>query len=245
MGQAERDERTRVTDNRGSVWLLTFNDMMTLLLTFFVLLLSMSRMDAARMEEISGAVGSAFGLPGPEEKASVRVFDPFILPPEAFPSGGRQERDEKAFERFILKRDDFIRRCSAQGRLTARAAADGVWIGMGASLVFPEGEVRLAGEGIAYLLAVCSLMEGARPRVRVTVFTEETPADRERHPTGWELAAARGAGVAQFLSSRGGVEPERISVSAYGVMKPAAAKAGGISGARGGVLEVAVTFYES
>lgn len=249
MNHLKKDSRMRASEAKGSIWLMTFNDMMTLLLTFFVLLLSLSKMDVAKMEEISGAVGSAFGLPGPEEKASVRVFDPFILSPEAFQAGQEQgavpERKENEYEQFLKKRDAFIRRCSGHGRMAAKATANGVRISMGGSGVFPEGAARIAAEGQEDLLAVCSLLEGTRPYIRVEVFTGETPAQRERYPGSWELAVARGAGVAQFISSRGGVAPERISVSGYGVMKPAARKAGRSPATQGGVVDVTLTFYES
>ncbi len=249
MSQVKKDSRMKVSDAKGSIWLLTFNDMMTLLLTFFVLLLSMSRMDVTKMEEISGAVGSAFGLPGPEEKASVRVFDPFILSSAAFQSGDegsvRPEKKENEYETFLKKRDEFIRRCNGQGRMAAKATANGVRISMGGSLVFQEGAAQIAAGGQEGLLAICSLLEGTRPGIRVEVFTSETPAQRERYPTSWELAVARGAGVAQFISARGGAAPDKISVSGYGVMKPAAGKAGGSPATQGGVVEVTLTFYES
>jgi len=80
----------------NGVWLLTFNDMMTLLLTFFVLILSLSKLDVAKAKAVSDAVGMAFGVPGVAEKASVRVFDPFVFLP------GRLSSTESKRDRMRL-----------------------------------------------------------------------------------------------------------------------------------------------
>lgn len=43
-------------------WVVTFGDLMSLLLTFFVLLLSFSRMDSERFKELAGSLKEAFGV---------------------------------------------------------------------------------------------------------------------------------------------------------------------------------------
>lgn len=43
-------------------WVVTFGDLMSLLLTFFVLLLSFSRMDDERFKELAGSLKEAFGV---------------------------------------------------------------------------------------------------------------------------------------------------------------------------------------
>ncbi|MEN7343850.1 MAG: flagellar motor protein MotB, partial [Pseudomonadota bacterium] len=43
-------------------WVMTFADLMTLLMCFFVLLLAFSEMDAAKFKELSGSVKQAFGV---------------------------------------------------------------------------------------------------------------------------------------------------------------------------------------
>ncbi len=226
----------------GNRWLLTFNDMLTLLLTFFVMILSMSRMDAAKMGEASSAVGSAFGIWGVEEKTEMRVFDPFILSPGGFSPGDekREAGEDEGYGLFLQKRDAFFDRIHRGGGMKAQATPQGMSVEIESSLLFPDGSAGINAGGRAALQPLCGLLKGTRPTVRVGVRTNERPSDRERFPTSWELAAARGAQVAQVLVSQGGIPPDKVSLSGYGAAQPAQ----GAEGKRGNPRrEIEITLY--
>ena len=46
----------------GAGWIMTFADLMTLLLCFFVLMLSFSEMDVAKFKQLMGSMREAFGV---------------------------------------------------------------------------------------------------------------------------------------------------------------------------------------
>jgi chemotaxis protein MotB len=241
-----REKREQTSEGAGGIWLLTFNDMMTLLLTFFVLILSMSRVDFSKVEEASTAVGNAFGLPGKEEKTEVRVFDPFIFSSGADGAAGERnagaaQRDDGR-DRFLEKRDAFIGLHRGRSGVTAQTIPQGVRVTIDKGILFPEGEAQFRTARPQDLSDLCDLLEGARVSVRVSAGADETPADGARFPSGWELAAARAARVAEFMVSQGGTDPSNLSVSAYGAMKQGALKSGWF---RHGGLEVTLTYQDS
>ena len=53
-------KKTEIVDN-DSGWLMTYGDMMTLILTFFVMLFSMSTLDPVKMAEVGDAMYQATG----------------------------------------------------------------------------------------------------------------------------------------------------------------------------------------
>ncbi len=53
------------------MWMVTFSDMVTLLLTFFVLMLSMANMDQVKFEQASDSLAGAFGVLGSADKTEV------------------------------------------------------------------------------------------------------------------------------------------------------------------------------
>ncbi|HRR42309.1 MAG TPA: OmpA family protein, partial [Syntrophales bacterium] len=77
---------------------------------------------------------------------------------------------------------------------------------------------------------------------KVEVYTGEVPADRQHFPSCWELAASRGAVVADYLASHG-AEPDRVAVSGYGIAKPAKTGQRG-RGTSAGSVEVTLTYHE-
>ncbi len=52
----------RKSTNRGPVWLMTFGDLMSLLMCFFVLLLAFSEIDAQKYKDVAGSLSRAFGV---------------------------------------------------------------------------------------------------------------------------------------------------------------------------------------
>jgi len=230
----------------NGVWLLTFNDMMTLLLTFFVLILSLSKLDVAKAKAVSDAVGMAFGVPGVAEKASVRVFDPFVFSPGAFEFDGKQAGQDAPLRdgegRFIEKRDEFIRSFDGEGALSAESVPGGLRIVLDGAFLFEAGSADPAAEMQATIAPVFPLLETAGLFVKVEAYANEVPVDKSRFPSCWELAASRGAVVAEHLVSHG-ADPERTAVSGYGVVKRTKT---GISkrGAASGSVEITLTYRE-
>ena len=55
-----KPQKTEITEN-DSGWLMTYGDMMTLILCFFVLLFSMSTLDPVKMAEMGDAMHEATG----------------------------------------------------------------------------------------------------------------------------------------------------------------------------------------
>ncbi len=66
----EFSEETKCAEGAPE-WMVTFGDLMSLLLTFFILLLSFSSMDVARFKEMSGTIKEGFGVQLPREESSI------------------------------------------------------------------------------------------------------------------------------------------------------------------------------
>ena len=62
-GGVEEVEEEEICEEGAPGWVVTFGDMMSLLLTFFILLLSFATMDILRYIELAGTIKQGFGLP--------------------------------------------------------------------------------------------------------------------------------------------------------------------------------------
>ena len=227
----------RRSEDEGGKWLLTFNDMVTLLLTFFVLILSMSKLDAPKLKEAASSMRSVFNLTERGEKEKVTVFTPFVIP---LGRGIPMDEASQAFERERVDLAERINReaqmiaekiekgtaavpeagpPSGEPLMEARVVKDGVSVSLGEKLLFETGKVEIGGK-IPALDALSVILKETDCRIRVEGNTDEIPISTEQFPSNWELSVARAVNVVKYLVSPGGISPERLSAAGYADSRP-------------------------
>jgi len=93
-------------------------------------------------------------------------------------------------------------------------------------ILFDSGSVELKEEGGNLLLTLAeTFRKNKTHEIVVQGYADNVPLSeglRERFPTNWELSAARAASVVRFLQDKGGLDPEKLSLKAYGSYRPVA-----------------------
>jgi len=203
-------------------WLLTFNDMMTLVLTFFVLILSMSSLDMNRVRQASNAVADAFGATLQMREAATAVFEP-ILTSIADPDIERQRmRDALNGSKPRTGKTAELELIGAFNRLpgiSARMVDGRLSVILDEALLFAPGSAELAADESLALEALSGILRSTKGDIRVEGHTDDRPI-RSRYASNWELSTARAVCVVKFLM-KGGVAPERLSAAGYADCKPA------------------------
>jgi len=213
--------------NRGSEmnqhrWLLTFNDMMTLVLTFFVLILSMSSLDMNRVRQVSNAVADTFGATLQTREAVSAVFEP-ILRSIADPDIERQRmRDALNGSRPRSAKKTGLELIGSMNRLpgiSARMVNGRLSVILDEALMFAPGSAELEANDSLTLEGLCGILRSTDGDIRVEGHTDDRPI-HSSYPSNWELSAARAVNILKFLV-KGGVAPERLSAAGYADCKPA------------------------
>ncbi len=201
----------------GMGWMVTFSDLMTLLLTFFVLLLSMSSMDKVLISRISPmtasygfiATGSAGKVPDRIMVLNEVVSDPAIM----------YEQEERIKD--LLFPDGVLPpgmdRSTLNKNLEILANPDGWVISLSDKLLFASGSWDLPPEGQQLLASLADVLHYMRNDVNISGHTDNTPS--RGAVDNYKLSAYRAHSVLEFLISRK-LEPERFSLSAYGPDRP-------------------------
>ena len=231
-------QRQTESENQGGKWLLTFNDMVTLLLTFFVLILSLSKLDAPKLGKAASSMRAIFNLSEQGVQEKVEVFTPFVLP---LGSDMPRRNSIVAFEKkqfsLVERINEKARHIAAVGRggessvpgedllswervMEARVAEEGVAVSLGEQLLFETGSAKIAGKRQPALDAPCSILREMDCRIRVEGNTDEVPINTEQFPSNWELSVARAVSVVRYCISRGAVLPERLSAAGYADFRP-------------------------
>lgn len=190
------------TEEQGAKWLTTFNDLVTLLLTFFVLVLSVSKLDASKVQEVVKSVRETVGMIEMGDLEPVRVFIPFIKPKVSL-----FEEEEK--KKTKLAND--IDRISG---IDAKAIEEGVLITLGEKILFETGKAHFKRNNMA-IDSLSSIILELNCPVRVEGHTDNIPIHNEQFASNWELSMARAVAVVKYLISECGIVPERLSATGY------------------------------
>ncbi len=191
-------------------WMATFSDMMTLLLTFFVMLVAMSTVEVKKFEE---ALSYFTGRRGVMEQEGMM--------PGIMGVAGRQDVRELA-EQF----EQIARAVQEQGlgnAVDVDLTEEGVRLTFVDSVAFAPASVVLDEPARGVLRTVAEMATGVAT-VEVEGHTDDRPISTVAYPSNWELSAARAAAVVRFLTAQpGALSPDHYVASGHGEHRPRAA----------------------
>lgn len=197
-------------------WITTFNDLMTLLMVFFVLLFSMGSMDLNRFRNFQNGLQSAMGVFDQGGHASHGV----ISDQQGHVADTADTDDAPAVEAVEQETLPDYRALAGTRGLAAEYTARGLLLTLDDELLFPSGSARLTGEGMKMLAKVSAAIKPMGRAIRVEGHTDDRPIATVRYPSNWELSIARAISVIDFFVTQGGVPADRLSAVGYGSAKP-------------------------
>lgn len=261
----KRPRRQRVGSS-GS-WLTTYADMVTLLLTFFVLMLSISVIDVERYKAVAETLRSSFGsLPTDTPAAGASPVDlaPGAADPdaslegpppaqlielEAPPSLGREADKASSQALEDLRRQQMEERAEELRRRLADAIAAGdmevettddtVILRITEKASFPSGSADMQQAFEPVIERIARELSASEDRIVVTGYTDDVPVRSGRYRSNWDLSAARAVSVLMSLRDEG-IEANRLSARGMGENNPIAANDNAESRARNRRVEIAL-----
>lgn len=225
---------------RIPAWVVTFADLMSLLMCFFVLLLSFSEIDAQKFKQIAGELSAAFGVqrdvPAVEVPMGTSIiFDNFSsAPPEptvineikqtttdqkpeldtlrgAVDSAAKAAEQEKVQEQLEQLRK-VLEPALSDGRINVTQEQHRIVIRVEEKGSFPSGSAKLTWEFESLLLEMAEVLASIPGELTIEGHTDDVPIRTNRFYSNWDLSAARAASVANALLASGTVEPNRLAV---------------------------------
>jgi chemotaxis protein MotB len=221
-------------------WVMTFADLMTLLMCFFVLLLSFSIMDAQKFQRAAGSLRDAFGVqrqipdgvipkgtsviaqefsPGKPEPTPIKIVQQKTLD-SIRENIDRLDTDSEEVKNtvkmLISKLEEEVR----DGLLEVEVEEDTLMIRINEQGSFPSGAARLARSFLPVLDKITDLLNSSTGRVMVSGHTDNRPINTTRYPSNWVLSADRAASVVHHLTKHGFAKPERLEIRAFADTRP-------------------------
>ena len=192
-------------DNDGPGWLTTFNDLVTLLMVFFVLLFTMGSMDNQKLKDFQYALQSGLGILGEGSQVSIAVKDARQDPDKveilAQAEGEVEPVDEQEAENPI---GEALKDFTDEPGIDVRYSNQGAHITFEDFLLFDFGKADINPGGLAFLDKMATLIHKIPHPVRVEGHTDNIPIHTARFPSNWELSIARAVSVVKYFAGSGG-----------------------------------------
>lgn len=207
-------------------WMCTYADMMSLLLCFFVLIVSFSTLEEKRVKEALSSLKGALGVLETSQEAAIRIsaVDPPIAEVMSLKltiqrmKGTRSTRTAKQKEVEAKLRklglNNAIKIQTTEGGVRLTLPCDGI--------LFATGSADLTPQGKAELRKISNLFEVLGTRIRIEGHTDNIPLRGGPYGDNWGLSGARALNVLRYYTQEEGWRNEdRFSYAGYGSSMPA------------------------
>jgi chemotaxis protein MotB len=227
-GEAEHENSER--------WLLTYADMITLLVAFFIMLYSMSVMNQAKFQQLAISVRSGFGQSAVNGVPTVfarggglNSTPSFVSSSKSDGSSGedfvkdaKQRQDADGLDKAYAAVKAYIQKNGLRDAMHVVRNERGVVVTvMTDKMLFAPGQADLRPEELTLLNTVGDVMQKAVPEnpVRVEGHTDSLPIHTLRFPSNWELSTTRATTVLRYFEARG-VGAKRLEAAGYADQRP-------------------------
>jgi chemotaxis protein MotB len=196
-------------------WLLTYADLITLLLIFFVIMYAMSKVDAAKFDQLVEMLSKAFG----GQKSVITMSNMGLLPQNAV-FGDTRTKQRKLY----VKATEQLQKEISSRAIRVTQDDRGIVVSLASDCYFGSGKADFGDSTESVLKKVSGLLNTTEGNIRIEGHTDDMPIIQgsslaQRLPTNWELSSQRAVNVLKFFEKLG-IERKRLSAAAFADTRP-------------------------
>ncbi len=191
-------------------WLLTYADMITLMLALFIILFAMSTISRVKVQAFAKSVSGGFN----------NVWS-INQPPNGGANGSQSFQASSSIPAIQKELEKYVKQNHLEQQVQVHSEARGLVITLFSDKsYYDSGSAELRPQTLAVLRTIEPLLKSNGHNIAVQGYTDNVPISTALYPSNWELSAARAVGVARYLTDNGGIPGKRISVEAFGQYRP-------------------------
>src|SRR5688500_18653424 len=240
-------------------WLVSYADMITLLMVLFVVLYAMGQTDKSKLEALRTSLQRAFSvevLRGTEATSLRGASGESVIPPpvpmaitqELIAMTGQVTPDARMAATLHEVREALIQvpvPSDTSGSVDVGASREGIVISLAGNMLFDSGKSDLKPRGMTLLDTLAERLKTMPNEIRVEGHTDNIPIATPLYPSNWELSSARATTVGRYLAEHSEIAPERLIAAGYGEFRPVAPNDSREGRARNRRVDLVVLFPQS
>jgi chemotaxis protein MotB len=196
-------------------WLLTYADLITLLLAFFIMMYTFSKQDAQKYQEVSMHLKAIFaGGTGIAQKGSVSGTVNFDT------ISDKNASNDEIKQQIEQEINTMAKTNGLKDNYTIFSDERGIIIRIMDKAFFDEGKAELKDSAKKILDKIVPVIKQINNHIRIEGHTDNVPIKTSEFKSNWELSVRRGTEVVRYFIERGGVPPQRISATGYSEYRP-------------------------
>jgi chemotaxis protein MotB len=202
-----------------NAWMVTFADLVMLLLTFFVLLLTMSSMDTKKLKDLMTHFKESTGVL--EFAGAGKVYNLGAFINKYNTTDSLLVVDQKHFLtkiKLVSNIKNMLKDMSNDITLTDDER--GVALTFHGNILFDPGKTTLRKEAYPVLDAISEAIDGCRNHILIMGHSDNTPIKNDIYRSNWELSTYRGISVLNYFLVKKELSPSRFAVGGSGSSRP-------------------------
>ena len=157
-------------------WIVSYADMMTLLMAFFALMFSFSKVDPAALDRVRQSVAKQMGTV-------------VVMP----------------FQDMADKLQGIIQSTNLAGKVTLQQTSNSIWVIFQGSALFEEGTIDLLPASKDTVSEILDVLKEQAIHFPIIVegHTDDKPISSDQYASNWELSSARADLIVRMLVAKG------------------------------------------
>ena len=208
-----KKEKPQLEEPSAPFWMLTFSDMVTLLLVFFILILSYSTVELQKfkgaMSSMKGALGVMPEMDNPMKKSKSDVTEKLTTKQQFL------DRKAKDLENLIIEND-------LENDVFIEPTTSGIRVLLGDNILFDVAKAEIKPAAFPILSGIAQSLREELADVYVEGHSDNVPIHTYRYPTNWELSQARALSVVRYLHDQGNIPYSKLAAVGHGEHRPLA-----------------------
>ncbi|MCX6169944.1 MAG: OmpA family protein [Ignavibacteriales bacterium] len=185
-------------------YLITYSDLITLLLGLFIILYAVSNIDNSKYKNVVAAMGSYFG----NESIVPKMAESKILTRP-------REKVSEELSKLIVENN-------YSNSIQLEENERGVTIHILDDILFPPGKADMNESSKLVLKKLAKVLSTIPNDIRIEGHTDNIPIFTERYPSNWHLSVDRALSTAYYLIKQENISPDKVSIVGYSEYRPIA-----------------------
>ncbi|MBB5021697.1 OmpA/MotB family protein [Desulfurispira natronophila] len=196
-------------------FLVTFSDLAILLLTFFILLLSMATLDKIKIVQSLGTLRDSLGVLNLGRQTEVSPVPVMV-------TAQMQEIEQVMMEEVTDAVQALTEAAGLEEQIEVEVEADGegIRVTLAEELLFDRGRAEIKPAAFPILDQLATIIHQSNRNIRVEGHTDNVPVPTSRYATNWELSTARAVNVVKYFVQPRNLDPRKFVAAGYGEFKP-------------------------